>query len=53
MKVDIRHTRLWGLENKVAPAFDGYQQFTLPLKRIQSMKRAYLDCKIFSTIPRK
>lgn len=39
MKVDIRHTGLRGLENKVARAVDGYQQFARPLKRIQSMKR--------------
>ena len=39
MKVDIRHTRHWDLENKLTPRVDGYQQFTCPLEWIQSMKR--------------
>lgn len=39
MKVDIRHPRHWDLENKLARGVDGYQQFTCPLERIQSMKR--------------
>lgn len=39
MKVDIRHTRHWDLENKRPRGVDGYQQFTCPLERIQSRKR--------------
>lgn len=39
MKVDIRHTRHWDLENKLARGADGYQQFICPLERIQSLKR--------------
>ena len=39
MKVDIRHTRHWDLENKLTSRVDGYQQFTCPLEWIQSMKR--------------
>lgn len=38
MKVDIRHTGHWNLENELAGEADGYQQFPCPLERIQSVK---------------
>lgn len=38
MKVDIRHTGHWDLENELAGGADGYQQFPCPLARIQSVK---------------